>query len=625
MTVRESFDSTKRPLQELLKEIYDGKLQLPDFQRGWVWDDDRIKSLLASVGAWFPIGALMFLETRGEGIRFKPRPVEGTRDSLLNVPPETWILDGQQRLTSLYQALLGEKPADSRDAKGKPIKRWYYISMEAAVGPEADLEEAVISVPEDRQVKTFGGEIALDLSSRELEYKNKYFPAMEIFDSAEWRAGYSQYWDYDRKMQRLFDDFEREVIKTFERYLVPVIKLTKETPKEAVCLVFEKVNTGGVSLTVFELLTASFAAENFQLRDDWNHRERKLKTHHPVLHTLQSDDFLQAICLLVTQKRRRDAIAAGTPPERAPGISCKRRDILRLTVKDYEEWAGPVEEGFRKAARFLHHQKIFRATDLPYRTQLVPLAAIEVDLGPESETDGARQKTAQWYWCGVLGELYGGATETRFARDLPEVVEYVERKGGPVTVTEADFQAGRLLTLRTRNSAAYKGIYALLMRGGCCDFRTGEPIEDQTFFDDKIDIHHIFPKKWCDKAPIEAACHNSIINKTAIAVRTNRKIGGRAPSRYLETLEKDAGISGDRMDRILQSHQIEPHLLRNDDFWGFFAKRAEALLSRIEAAMEKSILRRPELFKAGATIEEYVEEPVEWEAEEGASEQGTPS
>jgi uncharacterized protein with ParB-like and HNH nuclease domain len=102
-----SFDSTKKPLQELLAHADSGKLQLPDFQRGWVWDDDRIKSLLASVSVSFPIGAVMLLETGGENIRFKPRPLAGTHERLRTVSPETLILDGQQRLTSLYQAFYG--------------------------------------------------------------------------------------------------------------------------------------------------------------------------------------------------------------------------------------------------------------------------------------------------------------------------------------------------------------------------------------------------------------------------------------------------------------------------------------------------------------------------------------
>jgi hypothetical protein len=443
-----------------------------------------------------------------------------------------------------------------------------------------------------------------------------------LFKSAEWRQAYNKHGGYAPEKIQLYDQFEREVIKRFEQYQVPVIELKKETPKEAVCLVFERVNTGGVALTVFELLTAAFAADNFQLRDDWNAREQRLKGQHPVLRNLQSDDFLQAISLLVTQTRRRDALAAGVTIDNAPGISCKRKDILKLEVSDWKAWAERVEAGFVRAARFLHAQKIFKARDLPYRTQLVPLAAIFVDLGKDGETEGARQKIARWYWCGVLGELYGGAIESRFARDLPEVAAMVRGAAmEPITIQESSFQANRLLTLRTRNSSAYKGLYALLMRDGGRDFRTGDPIEAQTFFDDKVDIHHIFPEKWCKTAGIEPATYNSVINKTALAARTNRQIGGRAPSKYLPAIEKAAGIGAARMDEILGSHCIAPEPLRADRFWDFYAARAEALLRRIEAATGKSITREPEVFSAGVVAEAYDEGPEEWDAEEPIEEE----
>ncbi len=614
-----SFDSTKTPLHELLARADTGSLQLPDFQRGWVWDDDRIKSLLASVSVSFPIGAVMLLQTGGDHVRFKPRPVAGT-NGRLDTAPETLILDGQQRLTSLYRALKSRTAVTTKDAKGKSIQRWYYIDMRAALHPDADREDAVLSVPEDGLVKAFGGAVILDVTTSERQFEAALFPVNRIFDSNPWRQAYHRHWGYDAEKIRLFDDFSDEVIERFKQYQVPVIELKRETPKEAVCLVFERVNTGGVALTVFELLTASFAADNFQLRDDWNTRERRLKRKSPVLGNLQSDDFLQAISLLVTRERRRAALDGGVTADKAPGISCKRKAILKLEVADWQGWADRVEQGFVRAAKFLHKQKIFKARDLPYRTQLVPLAAILADLGNAGETEGARQKIARWYWCGVLGELYGGAIESRFARDLPEVVawatgEVVE----PTTISDSSFQAGRLLTLRSRNSSAYKGVYALLMRDGGQDFQTGDTIEAQTFFDDAIDIHHVFPERWCKdlkrRPEIKPATYNSIINKTAIAARTNRQIGGRAPSEYLPRIERSADIERRGMDDILNSHCIAAERARTDDFWGFFAERAEVLLQRIEAATGKKIAREPGLFGAEHVPEGYDDGPPQWDAE----------
>ena len=97
-----SFDSTKDFVWKVLKEIGQGKTQLPDFQRGWVWDDDHIRDLLASIAQSFPIGAVMTLQTGGADVSFKPRPIEGTNEALQLQEPETLILDGQQRLASSY-------------------------------------------------------------------------------------------------------------------------------------------------------------------------------------------------------------------------------------------------------------------------------------------------------------------------------------------------------------------------------------------------------------------------------------------------------------------------------------------------------------------------------------------
>ena len=154
------------------------------------------------------------------------------------------------------------------------------------------------------------------------------------------------------------------------------------------------------------------------------------------------------------------------------------------------------------------------------------------------------------------------------------------------------------------------------MRDGGRDFRTGEPIEAQAFFAEKVDIHHIFPEKWCSATGIEPGTYNSVINKTALAARTNRKIGGKAPSKYLPAIERDAGVGAEGMDDILRSHCIAPEHLRANRFWEFYAARAEALLQRIEAATGKTIARQPELFRAGAAAEAYDEGPEEWDAEE---------
>ena len=221
----------------------------------------------------------------------------------------------------------------------------------------------------------------------------------------------------------------------------------------------------------------------------------------------------------------------------------------------------------------------------------------------------AKDKIARWFWSVTLGELLGSSTETRLARDVTEVVDWISEHGPrPRALDEAVFQQERLRSLRIRISAAYKGIHALLMRQGCRDFRTNREVDIMTFFNDRIDIHHIFPQAWCRRQVIEPSVYNSIVNKTPLSRETNIFIGGDAPSVYLQRIEETDGISSDDLDDILRTHLIDPFHLRSDNFEEFFRTRIRALSATVATAMDK-----PVVAEAGT---DEVERDVEIEADE---------
>ncbi len=261
-----------------------------------------------------------------------------------------------------------------------------------------------------------------------------------------------------------------------------------------------------------------------------------------------------------------------------------------FNLNDYQHWAGKVEQGFVDAGEFLVSQYVYGSRNVPYGTQLVPLAALFVELGKELNPFNAKARLEQWYWSGVFGEAYGGTVETQFALDLAEVAAWIRGGPHPRLVEEASFAPERLLSLRTRNSAAYKGLYALQMKRGAADWRTNQQLAFMVFADKYIDIHHIFPRAWCesDASPrIPPHLYNSVINKTPIDAETNRIIGGRAPSKYLPRLQQDISqdISPVSLDDILKSHWLEPSLLYADDFGQSFVARGEAMLELIGRAM----------------------------------------
>ncbi|MFC7617052.1 DUF262 domain-containing protein [Actinokineospora soli] len=263
----EAFGIEKEFLKDLLTQVDRGEAQLPEFQRGWVWPDRNIASLISSISLGYPAGTVMMLKHGGE-VRFKVRPVEG---ATAEAPPDRLILDGQQRLTSLYQALFRGKPVETQDVRGKAVRGWFYIDMRRALLDEADREEAIVLVPDTKVRVDFRGQPVLDLSTPEHEYRAQMFPCTALFSPMEWMFGFVQH-DPERHAESLalWGRFQEKVVKRFDQYQMPVIELGRSTPRQAVCQVFEKVNTGGVTLTVFELLTATFAADNFDLREDWD-------------------------------------------------------------------------------------------------------------------------------------------------------------------------------------------------------------------------------------------------------------------------------------------------------------------------------------------------------------------
>ena len=348
------------------------------------------------------------------------------------------------------------------------------------------------------------------------------------------------------------------------------------------------MNTGGVPLTVFELITATFAANEYDLRADWDvvrksFSDKKLN----ILGDITGANFLAAMTLLVTYKKSLSGYGA---------VSCKKRDVLRLDIEDYRANHDALVGGFESAATFLIHQGIYRSNDLPYTSQLIPLAAIFAFDNERKDNrafmlSSNKELLAKWYWCGVFGELYGGANEARFALDIANVFEWVKGGSQPDTVTRANFQPNRLLSMQTRNSAAYKGVMALIMQDAPLDFMSGEKMSVATYLDEDTDIHHIFPEAYCQGKGYPRIKWNSVVNKTPIYASSNRSIGGRAPSEYIKTM-KNKGLDDEMISAAITSHKVDYEMLKTDRFDEYFIDRAIKLIDRIELATGKKISGR---------------------------------
>lgn len=582
-------DAKKFNLGDMMRKIKDGELQLPDFQRSWIWDDDRIISLLESVIRGFPINSIMLLECDAGNVKFSYRPIELL--TAADAQPQQLILDGQQRLTSLYGALYSVEPV--KIFKGKKTECLYYVDMAKAISAAngADVEDWIISVPPSRKLKAKG--VNWDLSAPEKEFAAGMFPLNKIFSgSRQWLRAYEKFHN-DDVAGDFTDAFAEQVIDKVCAYEIIAVVLAKGTPLEAICNIFERVNKQGSPLDVFDLLTAVFAAKTdsdgkpIELRKDWDAVQTDFKDSNiAALAEVDCSDFITALALLVSYEHFR----AGKITQ----VSCKGGDILKLDYGDYLNFKGDIIGGFAEAGKFLEAEGITTTKYLPYRSQLVPMAAIFAELKLSGKDNVAsRNKIRQWYWCAVFSESYKDGQGARYAKDITQFMEWIDKRKEPEILRKANIVAKRLLTVRSGTSAAYKGMISLILKNGARDFLAGKNIITSANFAESIEIHHIFPKKYCVERGLPKDKFDSIANKTLILKGTNRIIGSNPPSIYLRTIERKTGLPAVEVDEILERHFIDAELCRADNFDEFVADRARKIFSEIEQLTGHKVIGEP--------------------------------
>ena len=340
--------SNDTDLKDLLLQVQKGGLQLPEFQRSWVWDDGKICKLIESITMGFPMGAVMFLETGGE-VNYKPRLFTGVDSKMANIKPDYLVLDGQQRLTTLFQVFMSPKPVETCWERNKSyvIYRYYYIDIVKALDENEDREDAIISIS-DKKIKTsdIGKVITLDLTTREKEYKNLMFPLNLMFDPTEsmnWCLGMLQYYQNDPAKLALYQKFNTDIISSVIAYKLPVIKVLKNTSQSSVCQIFENVNRGGVPLNVFELVTASLAADGVELRQEWKSIKSDF-SKFDVLRDIDGTAFITSMTLW-------DSYEKSIESDGKIGVKCKKKDVMALRSLVFNQKRDVLKNGFIEAGK----------------------------------------------------------------------------------------------------------------------------------------------------------------------------------------------------------------------------------------------------------------------------------
>lgn len=546
-------DTNPRALKELLSEIHNRSAVLPDFQRDFVWEPSATQELIVSIANNYPAGSI--LRVRDAQRVFAAREFEGAPP--LNGMQHTFlVLDGQQRLTSLYQAFYGVG------------EHRYFLDLKKLVEGK-DFEEAIFHVR--ATTKWAKAREKFDVQAAEL-----LLPLAVLKGGS---GGFLQWIlkvtnpmqpDERTKMLDALTKLNDNWIKTIDDYHFPVVTLSEKTEPDALCTIFETLNRTGVKLSVFELLTARFWPQNIKLRDLWD----AARQTHPVIEEFEVDAYyiLQAIALV---------------SRKAP--SCKRSDVLNLSPDDINKWWIPVVDSLALGLAILRDDcKVMLPKWLPYQTMVVTVAAVLAKGGsPKTAEAGAqREKIKRWFWCSVFGQTYESAANSQTAKDVTELLGWFASGKEPEAITELRFDPKALRDVTPRQRAIYRGVICLILGSGngARDFHTQAIITGQLMNQEGIDDHHVFPANFLEvKKGITLSRHRDcILNRTLIDRTTNQMISNRAPSDYLEEIRKTQGFP---FDAVLASHCLpvgDESPFWSDDYESFLTWRQERLWQEIK-------------------------------------------
>jgi hypothetical protein len=543
----EEFSTVPRSMLQLLADLDSGQLALPDFQRTFVWAPDETRELLVSMIRSFPAGALLFLQ--GGSATFKARAAEGAQP--LTGRPSFLVLDGQQRLTSLYQAIYGV--GDSR----------FFL----------DLGALLAGAEVDQAVKVFSAERAGPLEDIDAQARTLMMPLVAVrdFGAARWRdAVVPRRDDEDRERVRdLLREIEYVCIDPLVKYAFPVTVLPEGTPLEAVCTIFETLNRTGRPLTPFELISARAVAGGHSLYDLWSDALER----HPILGDFGVKPYYLLQCIALRL-----------------GVSCKRRSVISLPADDIARgWRSAVDSMAAVLTLLRDECGVLTPKWLPYEPMLIPLATVwnEVDATTGPAQGAMRSKLKTWFWCASFTGEYESSSATLAERDAPALKSWLVGGAEPEVVRAFKWNPERWRTVTARQQGLYRATIALTLLQRPRDFHTGAPLTSELIEAGRIDDHHVFPRTYLRTVGHGDAV-DSVLNHCLIDRGTNIRISNRAPSAYLGEIRAELGAT---LDEVLRSHRLPtgPNSpLNADDFEAFLDWREQALWDALAAVTGKS-------------------------------------
>lgn len=524
---------------DLISEIEKGIIKIPKFQRDFVWSIDKTAKLLDSILKGYPIGTFILWQTDERINNIKkigdlaiPPAPDGTKVQ--------YVLDGQQRITSLYAAYLGAK---IRKEGEKKITDYNDIVVNLDTDIHENDEHVISAEPTGEKYISLNTVLNFSFSKAKL-LSDKFS---------------------EEELERI-DNYST----AFKTYEFSTVILRKEDIDSAI-EVFTRINTGGQTLTLFEIMSAKTYDENqhFDMQAKWKKFIKELK--EIKYDSISSTVILSLLSIVLSRTKE-----------------CKRKTILAINKQEIiDTWGEAISALKASIDYFRTTYRIPVSHLLPYDSLLVPFGYYFYHNHDKPEGN-QRKYLEEFFWRMSLSFRYSSSTESRLAQDIRRIDKILNDQrpdysdiniylDSPQALIDTNFSAG---------NSYCKAILCLLAYQEPKDFQdNGKVILDNSWLKaaNSRNYHHFFPKAYLrGKTVLDS---NSLMNITLVSAHLNkRKIGAKAPSIYIG----DFADQNSEINMALNSHFIDlkGHGIESDDYQQFLATRAEKVFTHLKSRIE---------------------------------------
>ncbi len=511
-------------IRGIIEAVSNGQIRIPAFQRGFVWDSERVAYLMDSIYKGYPFGSLMFWRTK-EQLKFDrelgpfrlPQPKEDY--------PVDYVLDGQQRVTSIFGVFQNELLVSDEEKAD-----WMDIYFDLGADETAQDNQFLALRPDE-------------------VVKGRHFPLRTLFETTSYRAATES---LGQESINRIDELQSR----FKEIKIPV-QITKTDDKETVAIIFERVNRQGVELDTLQLLSAWTWSEDFQLADQFEELSEHLAPFG--FHGIGSDTDLMLRCC--------SAILTGDASPSA---------LMKLNGAEVRENFDQIRNGISYAVDYLRNQFVAQRLDnLPFVTQLVPLSVFFAVSGDKERAVNDFQRTAinKWFWRSSFSRRYSSGVLRNLKTDIEQMALLRDEKDSKIGEFQTNISKDMFINNVFRiSNVNTKTLILMLASNDPRSFVSGQKVNlsETLKAANRSEFHHMMPRSFLEKTGQKEKYGDSILANFCFLSRAdNRKLGGKAPSEYRQNMPKD----NNAIVQILNS-ALTDDILWSDDYEKFVENRA---------------------------------------------------